>query len=117
MASNNKNRTNNQNRNTQVVRKQTNSPARREDQMETMQYKTNQANFNYNGITLNVDIPEFLGNIKKFKENQQRKKANKELQKLRGKTLEDVKCYEDVEYVEIDESYKEERRKKQNGKK
>jgi len=84
----------------QIAKKENN-----QQEMETMHYRPNEANINYNGITLNVDIPQFLKNIKKFnekrRERKREKQAFKELKKLEGKTLRDVKHYEEV--IDYDE--------------
>jgi len=87
------------NTNKQLVKKQTNLPEET-SQMESMHYRPNEASFNYNGITLNINIPVFLDKIKIMREKQLQKKAMKELKKLEQKTMEDVKCYDNVVYEE-----------------
>jgi len=72
-------------------------------EMEKLYYKPNEASFNFNGITLNVDIPTFVGNIKKIREENRRKKALKELKKLEGKTLRDAQHHVEDETIEVEE--------------
>jgi len=75
---------------TRLSENQSNAPATQQQDMNQMYYRPNEANFNYHGITLNVNIPEFVGNIKRAINTAQEKKALRELKKLEGKTLRDA---------------------------
>lgn len=46
---------------------------------ETVKYRTNEASFNYNGVTVNINIPKVLDGIKSFKQKRMQQKALKEL--------------------------------------
>ena len=63
------------------------------DEMSTMHYKPNEANINYGGFTLNIDIPKFIDTIKTIKEKRAAKKAMKELERKQEEINDE--CYED----------------------
>lgn len=69
--------------------------------MNQMYYRPNEANFNYKGITFNVDIPMFIEQIKKLIDNGQKKKALRELKKLENKTMTDVQHHNSDVFEEI----------------
>jgi len=76
---------------TRLSENQSNVPAANQQQnMNQMYYRPNEANFNYQGITFNVNIPEFVSNIKRVISKAQERKAIRELRQLEGKTLRDT---------------------------
>jgi len=75
----------NNNNNTRLPENESNLPANQQD-MNQMYYRPNEANFNYKGVTFNVNIPMFIENIKKLIKSGQEKKAMRELRELEQKT-------------------------------
>jgi len=78
--------------NTNLTKKENNELSSNQE-TNTLHYRPNEASFNYGGITLNINIPEFLENVKKIKDNYQERKGLKELKSLEQKTIEDAKKY------------------------
>jgi len=77
------------------------NPPAEQQNMEQMYYRPNEASFNYNGVTLNINLPTFVKTIKKIIDNSKKNKALKELKKLEQKTMTDVQHHNGGVFEEI----------------